>query len=119
MAARGQYMRIYFKGDWTRYYDYLQDLPKGRILGVFEYMDHQLAKDKLGKVMCITGGYDVSLLQYGTKQAVIDAAKKQMDILAPGGGYIFTVSKGITYPNDGTPENVKSLYEFVEEYGKY
>ena len=119
MAARGQYLRIYFEGDWTRYYDYLQDLPKGRILGVFEYMDHQLAKDKLGKVMCITGGYDVSLLQYGTKQAVIDAAKKQMDILAPGGGYIFTVSKGITYPNDGTPENVKALYEFVEEYGKY
>ncbi|MEF9918612.1 MAG: uroporphyrinogen decarboxylase family protein [Eubacterium sp.] len=119
MAERGQYMRIYFEGDWTRYYDYLQDLPKKRILGVFEYMDHQLAKDKLGKTMCISGGYDVSLLQYGTKQAILDEAKKQMDILAPGGGYIFTVSKGITYPNDGTPENVKALYEFVETYGKY
>ncbi len=42
-----------------------------------------------------------------------------MDVLAPGGGYIFTVAKGITYPNDGTPENVRALYEFVESYGKY
>lgn len=119
MAARGQYMRIYFEGDWTRYYDYLQDLPKGHILGAFEYMDPQLAKDKLGKTMCITAGYDVSLLQYGTKEKVIDEAKKLMDVLAPGGGYIFTVAKGITYPNDGTPENVRALYEFVESYGKY
>lgn len=119
MAARGQYMRIYFEGDWMRYLDYLQDLPKKHILGSFEYMDHQITKDKLGDVMAITGGYDVSLLQYGTKEQVIDAAKKEIDILAPGGGYIFTVSKGITYPNDGKPENVKALYEFVEQYGKY
>ena len=58
-------------------------------------------------------------LQYGTKEKVIDEAKKLMDVLAPGGGYIFTVAKGITYPNDGTPENVRALYEFVESYGKY
>ena len=51
--------------------------------------------------------------------SVIDEAKKLMDVLAPGGGYIFTVAKGITYPNDGTPENVRALYEFVESYGKY
>ena len=72
-------MRIYFEGDWTRYYDYLQDLPKGHILGAFEYMDPQLAKDKLGKTMCITAGYDVSLLQYGTKKSLMKP--KLMDVL--------------------------------------
>ena len=119
LTGKGYQMKIYFEGDWTRFYDYLQDLPQGKIIGCFEYMDPVLCKDKLGKVMCISCGYDVSLLEYGTKMQVVDEAKRILDALAPGGGHIFSVSKGITFSNDGKAENVKALYDFVSENGKY
>ena len=119
LSEKGYQLKIYFEGDWTRFYDYLQELPAGNIIGCFEYMDPVLCKEKLGKVMCISCGYDVSLLEYGTVTQAEDEAKRIMDALAPGGGHIFSVSKGITFANDGKAENVKALYDLVPEYGRY
>jgi uroporphyrinogen-III decarboxylase len=59
--------------------------------------------------------FPVYLLHYGTKQQVIDEVKRLIDILAPGGGYIF--STGAAHDN-AIPENVEAMFDTVKTYGK-
>src|SRR5690606_11325674 len=79
--------------DWMRYLDYLQELPAGTRF-IFEFGDPQLVKDKLGKKFIILGFYPLILLKTGSKEQCIDKAKELLDILAPGGNYIFAFDKG-------------------------
>ena len=50
---------------------------------------------------------------------VIDKAKELIDILAPGGQYIFALDKNLLKARDINPENLKAVLNFVKEYGKY
>jgi uroporphyrinogen-III decarboxylase len=95
---------------------YLKDLPKGKTVVHFEYIDIVNAKKELKDVACISGVYSAQLLTYGTKQQVIDEAKRLMDICAPGGGYIFDFDGGIY---DCKRENLEALYDTIKTYGKY
>ncbi len=110
---------LFLENKWEPYFEYLQELPKGKIMGIFEHDDMKKAKDALGKVMCIGGGMPVQLLQYGTKEECIAHAKKSIDAAAPGGGYIFSTDKALLSPNDGKPENIAAVNQFVKEYGVY
>lgn len=117
-AERGQAMQIFLEGDWTRFIDYLQDLPQGTQLWM-EYGDPQQFKDKLGKKMVLGGFYPMTLLGTGTKEECIDKAKELMDILAPGGNYMFIFDKSALNPTDINPENYIAVLEYVIENGKY
>ncbi|MFZ7131125.1 MAG: uroporphyrinogen decarboxylase family protein [Eubacteriales bacterium] len=109
----------YFESKYEHLYEYLLDLPKNSIIGLFEKDDMIKAKKILGNHMCIAGGMETNLLQYGTSQECIDHAKKMVDHLAPGGGYIFTTDLILHSQNDGSPENIKAVNDFVFEYGIY
>ncbi|WP_213975242.1 uroporphyrinogen decarboxylase family protein [Tepidanaerobacter acetatoxydans] len=117
-AERGQSMSIFCEDDWTRYIEYLQELPQGTRL-LMEYGDPQKFKDKLGKKMVLSGFYPVSLLKTGTKQQCIDKAKELIDILAPGGNYIFGFDKQALRLADINPENYVAVMEYVLENSKY
>ena len=53
----------------------------------------------------------------GTPAEVADEVKRNIDILAPGGGFIFASVHNIT---EGVPtENIISAYQTAVEYGKY
>ncbi|HWR42102.1 uroporphyrinogen decarboxylase family protein [Sporomusa sp.] len=119
LADDGYTLNIFFEGDWTRYYDYLQELPPKKIYAIMENADMKVAKEKLGKVMCLSGGYPLTLLQHGTKEECIDKAKQIMDAAMPGGGYIFSFDKILMAPSDAKIENLRAVLDFVKEYGVY
>ena len=101
-----------------RYLDYLYELPPNTILW-FEYGDPQKVKDKLGKKHIISGFYPVAMLKTSSRQACIDKAKELIDILAPGGKYIFRFDKSPLLLDDINLENYTAVLEYVMEYAKY
>jgi uroporphyrinogen decarboxylase len=58
-----------------------------------------------------------STLKTGTPQQVSDEVKKIIDILAPGGGFVFTTVHNIQ--EDVPPENFWAMWDTLMEYGKY
>ncbi|KAA8667217.1 hypothetical protein ACFHWD_18295 [Clostridium sp. MT-14] len=116
-ASMGIHCRIFCEDNWDRYLDYLQDLPTNTYIQ-FEYGDPKLIKDKLGKKHIITGLYPISYLKSHTKQECIDLAKKYIDILAPGGKYIFGLDKSALI-GDVVIENFNAVTETVRDYGVY
>lgn len=117
-GERGQAMQIFCEDDWTRYIDYLSDLPNGTRL-YMEYGDPQQFKDALGDKMILGGFYPITLLKGGTKQQCIDKAKELIDIMAPGGNYFFNFDKSALNPADLNPENYVAVLEYALENGKY
>jgi uroporphyrinogen-III decarboxylase len=106
---------VYTEGPYDSRLKYLSDVPKGKVIYSFEEVDPVAAKRELGDTACILGVFPVYLLHYGTKQQVIDEAKRLIDILAPGGGYIFSTGAG---HDRAIPENVEAMFDTVKIYGK-
>ena len=107
---------IYTEGDYNTRLDCLKEVTAGKVIYHFETVDMANAKKVLGDTACISGGFPVYLLEHGTRQQVIDEAKRLIDICAPGGGYIFETNCGLDNP---LPGNLEALMETVREYGKY
>ena len=64
------------------------------------------------------GGVDTSgILAFGTPQEVKDDVRRNIDILAPGGGFVFNTVHNII--NGVPPENVIAMWETLQEYGTY
>jgi len=90
-------------------------VPKGKVVYAFEKADPVNVKKQLGDTACISGLFPCFLLHYGTKQQVIDEAKRLIDIMAPGGGFIFNTDAGFDHAK---PENVEAMFDTVKNYGK-
>jgi len=118
LAEAGQPARIACEHDWMRYLDYLQELPPQTRL-IFEFGDPKLVKEKLGKKFIITGFYPLTLLQTGTKEQCLDKAKELLDILAPGGNYIFGFDKGALTLNNINLENYLAVMNYIGENAYY
>ena len=103
------------EGKYNTRLKYLTDVPKGKAVFYFEASDPVLVKEYLSGNSCIQGLFPSTMLQYGKKQDVIDEAKRLIDILAPGGGYIFNVGAGT---DNAKPENMEALFDTVKTYGK-
>jgi len=106
---------IYTEGPYTSRIKYLSDIPKGKALYSFEDADPAYVKKELGGTACVTGFFPVYLMHYGRKQQVIDEVKRLVDILAPGGGYMFSTDAGFDHAK---PENVEAMFDTLKEYGK-
>ncbi len=119
LAEKNYVVQSYYERNYSHLYDFLQELPKNSVFGLFEDDDLKVVKEKLGKTMCIGGGMELYSLYNGTKQDCIDMAKKLIDDLAPGGNYIFTTNRLAHSANDINPKNLKAVNEFVHEYGIY
>ena len=64
------------------------------------------------------GGVDTqSTLNNGTPEQVADEVKRIMDILAPGGGFVFAPVHNIQ--DDVSPENFWAMWDTLQKYGKY
>jgi len=117
-ASLGIHTRIFCEGNWMRYLEYLQDLPSNTRIQ-FEYGDPKTIKRKLGNKFILIGLFPISILTHFSKQQCIDETKKFLDIMAPGGNYIFTFDKiPLTY-SDINLENLIAVSETVREYGVY
>ena len=106
---------VYTEGPYNSRIKYLRDVPKCKVVYSFEEVDPVIVKQQLGDTACIMGVFPIYLLHYGTKQQVIDEVKRLLDILAPGGGYIFSTGAGY---DQAKPENVEAMVDTVKTYGK-
>ena len=79
-------------------------------------MDLALAKKELGDIACLMGGFPVYTVKYGNPKQIDEEVKKTLDIMAPGGGYLFATGYSM---EDAPQENLEALFEAVEKYGKY
>ena len=111
----GQVPYIFTEGNYNSRLKYLADVPKGKVYYHFETVDMAEAKKVLGDTACISGGFPIYLLNYGTPDEVEAECKRLIDICAPGGGFIFEASCGLDYCKR---ENVETMFRTVKEYGK-
>jgi uroporphyrinogen-III decarboxylase len=119
VTNRGYRIVYLFEGKYEHLYEFMQDLPKNKIAGVFEHDDLKKTKEKLGETLCICGGMPTSLIQNKTKQQCIDQVKEVIDTIAVDGGFILTSDIPMMFKNDGKLENYRAVNEFVHEYGVY
>ncbi|MEY7999108.1 uroporphyrinogen decarboxylase family protein [Clostridium sp. Mt-5] len=117
-ASMGIHCNIFCEDDWTRYLDYLYELPTDTTM-MFEYGDIKKIKEKLGKKHIITGLYPMLTLLTHTKEECVDKAKEVIDILAPGGKYIFGMDKQPLSLSDVNMENFCAVTEYVHDHAAY
>ncbi len=113
----GMVPSVFCEGRYSTRLSHLRDVPKGKVLYRFEDTPMALAKKELGDVACITGGFDNTLLTFGTVPQVEDACKRMLDDCAPGGGFIFQAKSSLV--GDCKRENVEAMFRTVRDYGKY
>ena len=116
IADNGMVPYVFCEGKYKSRLHHLKEIPKGKVIYKFEDTPMALVKKELGDIATITGGFPNQLLDFGTKQQVIDECKKIIDTCAPGGGFIFQTNSSLGYPK---PENIDALMDTVREYGKY
>ncbi len=82
-------------------------------------MDLKELKHDFGDVLTFWGGgVDTqSTLNNGKPQQVADEVKRIIDILAPGGGFVFAPVHNIQ--DDVSPENFWAMLDTLQEYRKY
>lgn len=112
----GKVPYIFTEGKYNTRLKFLADVPKGKVFYHFETVDMAEAKKILGDVACISGGLSAKIMNFGTKQEVIDETKRIIDACAPGGGFIFETSCGLDYCSH---ENVEAMFDTVRNYGKH
>ena len=81
--------------------------------------DPTVFKEKLGDKFILTGFYPLAMLKTGTLNEIQDKAKEIIDILAPGGRYIFSLDKSILRVSDVEIDKYQALLRFVKEYAVY
>lgn len=117
--AQGHNIYMFCEGNTDHLYDLFLQFPKGRVIFQFENNDLREAKKVFEGHNTICGGISSSILSDGTVQECIDSTKALLDDVAPGGGFIFTEGKMMSYRNDGSPEKIKAVNKTVREYGRY
>jgi uroporphyrinogen-III decarboxylase len=107
---------VFWEGDCTSRLQVIGDVPKGKLVYMFESTDIFKAKEILGDVVCIRGNVPLSILISGTHDDVRSYCKKLIDGVGKRGGFIMDASANL---DDAKPENVKAMFEFTKEYGVY
>lgn len=110
---------LFMEGFWEPYYDFINELPKKKVVGLVESGDFKKMKSAIGDTVCIMGGMPVDVLNYSTKAEAVKYAEQLIDDMAPGGGYIFALDKALIAPNDANPENLKAVLQAVVKHGQY
>lgn len=109
---------IFAEENWMQLIDCFDELPPLCHI-MFEYGDPKIIKEKVGKKHIIQGMYPVDLLKRGSKEEVTAKAKELLDVMAPGGQYIFDFDKSILRAKQVNWDNFGYLVDCVKEYGKY
>lgn len=106
----------FFEGGYDQRLEYLQELPPGKVMGMFDRSDLFKVKEALGGVMCIAGGMPISLLQAGTPDQVRAHTRHMIETIGQDGGFIMSSS---TVLDEADLELVRIWIEATKEYGAY
>jgi len=104
------------EGGYNSRLEIIKDMPKGKMVWLFDNTDMTNAKKILGDIACIAGNMPTSLLTVGTVQDVKGYAKKLIDTAGKDGGFI--MANGAVM-DKVKPENLRAMIDFTKEYGVY
>jgi uroporphyrinogen-III decarboxylase len=107
---------VFWEGDCMARLEMISDVPRGKVVYMFESTDIFRAKEVLGDVACLRGNVPISILMTGTPDDVRRYCKKLIDVVGKNGGFIMDASANL---DDANPENVKAMIDFTKEYGVY
>lgn len=107
---------VFCEGKYSTRLEFLKDIPKGKVVYMFEQIDIAAAKKELEGIACICGNLPTTLLATGTKEQVVDETKRLLDTCAPGGGFIMDCS---IVMDSCKKENFAAWYETTLTYGAY
>ncbi len=81
-------------------------------------MEPERLKREFGRDVCFWGGgCDTrAVLNHGSPDEVKDDVRRRIEILAPGGGFVFNTIHNIL--PDVPPENIEAMFEAVAEFGE-
>lgn len=114
----GYGVNVFCEDDWMHLIDYLQELPPGTELQ-FEKGDPKILKEKLGSNFIISGLFPSTYLKYASPTDVEIKAKELIDILAPGGNFVFNFDKSVMRNTSVNWDNFSKLLDIIHMYGKY
>lgn len=112
----GEIPYVFTEGPYNTRFEYLKQLPKGKCVVHFEQVDMARAKQELEGVACIAGNFPYQHIRNNSKEQVVEEAKRLLDVMAPGGGYMFDLDGGMY---DLPEENLEALYETIRTEGAY
>ena len=107
---------VFCEGSYNTRLDIISDVPKGKVIYMFEKADMKAVKETVGKVACICGNLSNTLLIYGKPEEVERETKQLIDTCAPGGGFWMDSSQLIDNAN---PDNIRAWQETTLKYGQY
>jgi hypothetical protein len=104
------------EGYWASRLEVIQDIPKGKTAWMVDQSDMVKVKETLGKNACLIGNVSSSMLRLSTPEEVKDYAKKLIDTVGVGSGFI--MSNGAFF-DEAKPENIMAMVDAAREYGVY
>ena len=107
---------VFCEGKYYTRLECLTDVPKGKVLYIFEDVDFKEAKKILGPYAAIGGGMNTHTLMNGTPEDVEREVAEMFEIMAPGGGFVTSNSIALDYVS---PENMHAWRDAVDKYGRY
>lgn len=108
---------IFAEGVCEERFEYFLEFPKGSIVIRFTDTNMFKAKEALGDHFCLVGSVPSTMLQIASPSEVDEYCKKLIQVCGKGGGYILRADTD--YIQDAKPENVRTMVESVEKYGRY
>jgi uroporphyrinogen decarboxylase len=82
-----------------------------------ECNDLLVTKRQWAGKLALAGGMPTALLTHGSKDEIEDKVREYCITLAPGGGYLFGSSTGIT--DEVPPQNLVAMTRAVHKYGRF
>ena len=107
---------VFCEGRYNTRLDCITDVPKGKVLYVFEEVDLKEAKRIVGPYAAIGGGMNTHTLMNGTPERIEREVRETLEYMAPGGGYFMCNSIAL---DQVSPENMHAWRDAVEKYGYY
>ncbi len=105
---------VFYEGIYDQRLSYLRELPKGKTIGRFDRSDMFKVKEVVGDIMCVQGGFPVSLLQAGTPEQIRELTEKMCEVVGKNGGFIMGPRTSIS---ESKPELVNIWADATREYG--
>lgn len=107
---------LFAEGGYNTRLEIIKDLPRGKVIWLFDQTNLARAKEVLGDCACLMGNIPTSLLIAGKPDEVKAQCRKLIETAGKGGGYI--LAPGAT-ADDSKVENIRAMYEAAKEYGVY
>lgn len=106
---------VFCEGRYDTRLEVLREVPRGKVIYMFEQVDIARAKAVLGDTACICGNLPTSLLLYGKPHEVVDETRRLLDTCAPGGGFLMDCSIVLDHYKE---ENLEAWFDTTLQYGR-